>query len=275
MTKIDTQAADMRRVRTALYTPASNERALAKARMLDVDMVIIDLEDSVSPENKAQARITAINESKAGFPGKALALRLNASDSAYFDADVAAAQSARVDYIVIPKVDDASVLEAIATRLSRPIIAMIENPLGIYNARYIAAHSAIVGLIVGANDICAEMGIKPGPNREGLELSLQTIVLAAAASGIFAFDAVCNNLDDLAGFESECQQGRCYGFTGKTLIHPNQVAIANAAFGPSEAEIAAAQTLIDAASGGAQRFQGRMIENMHVEEAKRTIDRAK
>jgi (3S)-malyl-CoA thioesterase len=275
MTKIDTQAADIRHVRTALYVPASNERALAKARMLDVDMVIIDLEDSVSSENKDHARLRAIAESKAGFPGKTLALRLNANDSAYFDADVWAAQSAEVDYIVIPKVDDATALDAIAARLTRPIIAMIEDPLGIYNARDIAAHAAIVGLIAGANDICAEMGIKPGPNREGLELALQSIVLAAAASGKIAFDAVCNTLDDMTGFENECRQGRCYGFTGKTLIHPNQVAIANAAFGPSEADIADAQALIDEARGGAQRFQGRMIENMHVEAAKRTIDRAK
>jgi (3S)-malyl-CoA thioesterase len=275
MTKTRNHGTDFRAIRTALYVPASNERALAKARSLDVDMVIIDLEDSVSPENKVAARVRAIAESKAGFPGKALALRLNASDSAYFDADVAAAQSAEVDYIVIPKVDDAKVPDAIAARLTWPIIAMIENPLGIYNARDIAAHSAVVGLIVGANDICADMGIRPGPNREGLELALQAIVLAAAASGKIAFDSVCNNLDDMTGFESECRQGRSYGFSGKTLIHPNQVSIANTAFGPSDADIADAEALINAASGGAQRFQGRMIEHMHVEAAKRIIDRAK
>ena len=124
------------------------------------------------------------------------------------------------------------------------------------------------------NDFCAETGIRPGPERQGLELALQSIVLAAAAAGKPAFDGVNNQLDDLAGFERECGQGRCYGFTGKTVIHPNQIAIANEGFGPDAAELEAARELIAAASGGAQRFQGRMIESMHVEQAKRTIERA-
>jgi (3S)-malyl-CoA thioesterase len=162
----------------------------------------------------------------------------------------------------------------LAERLSCPLIAMIEDPAGLYAARAIAAHSAVVGLIVGANDIAASMRIQPGPQRQGLELALQTVVMAAAAASKPAFDAVCNQLDDMRGFTAECQQGRCFGFTGKTVIHPNQIEIANAAFGPSEADIADADALIAAASGGAQRFRGRMIESMHVEEARRTMARA-
>ncbi|WP_298603982.1 aldolase/citrate lyase family protein, partial [uncultured Sphingorhabdus sp.] len=169
----------------------------------------------------------------------------------------------------------AAELDPVVPRLPNPVLAMIEGPLGLYNAREIAAYKAVAGLIAGVNDICADMGIKPGPNREGLELAWQSIVLAGAAAGKPVFDGVNNKLDDMGGLEAECVQGRCYGFTGKTLIHPNQVAIANTAFGPNVAEIAEAEELIAASTGGAQRHKGKMIESMHVEEAHRTIERAR
>ena len=262
-------------VRTALYVPAINARALEKARGLDVDMLIIDLEDSVPPESKAEARAAAVEEVAKGFPCKLVAIRLNGLDSAELAADIAAVERSLADCFVLPKVEAADSLDSVVARLPNPVLAMIEGPLGLYNARGIAAHTAVAGLIAGVNDICADMGIRPGPNREGLELALQTIVLAGAAAGKPVFDGVNNKLDDMDGLEAECFQGRCYGFTGKTLIHPNQVAIANAAFGPSAAEIAEAEELIAASTGGAQRHKGKMIESMHVEEARRTIERAR
>jgi (3S)-malyl-CoA thioesterase len=265
----------LKAVRTALYVPASNARALEKAQGLDVDMLIIDLEDSVPDEAKAMAREAAKQAAEQGFAGKLLAIRINATDSEHHSADISAMLEVRADCIVVPKVEDAEAIRYVQAVLGKPLIAMIESPAGIYMARDIACSESVSGLIVGANDICADMGIRPGPNREGLELALQSIVLAAAFAGVPAFDAVCNRLDDMTGFETECRQGRGYGFAGKTLIHPNQVAIANAAFGPSDDELAEAQALIDAATGGAQRFRGRMIEDMHVEAARRMVERAK
>lgn len=262
-------------VRTALYVPAINARALEKARGLDVDMLIIDLEDSVPADSKSDARVAAVEEVAKGFPGKLVAIRLNGLGSAELAADIVAAERSLADCFVLPKVEVAAALDPVIAKLPNPVLAMIEGPMGIYNAREIAAHEAVAGLIAGVNDICADMGIKPGPNREGLELALQSIVLAAAAAGKPAFDGVNNKLDDMSGLESESRQGRCYGFTGKTLIHPNQVAIANAAFGPDADEIAEAEALIAAATGGAQRHKGKMIESMHVEEARRTIERSR
>lgn len=265
----------LKMVRTALYVPAINARALEKARGLDVDMLIIDLEDSVPAESKTEARAAAVEEVAKGFPGKLVAIRLNGLDSPELAADIKAAERSLADCFVLPKVESASDLDPVVAKLPNPVLAMIEGPAGIYNAHEIAAHAAVAGLIAGVNDICADMGIKPGPNREGLELALQSIVLASAAAGKPAFDGVNNRLDDMGGLEAECAQGRCYGFAGKTLIHPNQVAIANAAFGPTDDEVAEAEALIAASTGGAQRHKGKMIESMHVDEARRTIERSR
>lgn len=261
----------LRLVRSALYVPASNARALEKARVLDADMIIIDLEDAVAEEDKAAAREAALAASQAGFKDKLVALRINGIGSEHHAEDLVIARRCNVDVLVLPKVETGAALDIIA---NVPLIAMIETPAALLVAHQIATHVRLAGLIAGTNDIAAETGIRPGPHREGLELALQTIVLAAAAAGKPAFDGVCNRLDDLDGFEAECLQGRCYGFTGKTLIHPGQIAIANACFSPTLEELADARDLVAAAKGGAQRFQGRMIESMHVEEAYRTIERA-
>lgn len=263
--------AKLKFVRSALYVPGSNARALEKARGLDADMLIIDLEDAVAADAKDQAREAAVAYAAAGVEGKIIAIRANAVDSAQYAADAAALSGCAADLIVLPKVEDAADLPD----LGLPLLAMIETPKGLYAARDIAAHSSVAGLIAGTNDIVAETGIKAGPMREGLELSLQMIVLAASAVRKPRFDGVCNRLDDMSGFTSECRQGRTFGFTGKTLIHPNQIAIANESFGPSDEEIADAAELIAASRGGAQRFKGRMIETMHVEEAKLTIERSR
>jgi (3S)-malyl-CoA thioesterase len=262
----------LRLVRSALYVPGSNARALEKAQALDADMLIIDLEDAVAEENKAAAREASIAATGEGFPGKLVALRANGLGSAHLADDLAASAQCKVDALVFPKIESAAELDQLAARTGLPIIAMVETPAALFAAREIATHPALAGLIAGTNDIAADAGIRPGPMRQGLELALQTIILAAARKP--AFDGVCNRLDDMEGFEAECRQGRCYGFTGKTLIHPNQIAIANAAFSPTLEELADARELVAAAKGGAQRFQGRMIESMHVEEALRTIERA-
>lgn len=274
MTLFDGQRSQLRFVRSALYMPASNARAMEKARGLDADMLILDLEDAVPDDAKADARIAAAEYAWQGVAGKLVAIRVNAADSAWFDDDVLALKGCKADYFVLPKVESAATIDRIWRDLDAPLLAMIETPQGIYAAREIAAHRAVAGLIAGTNDIAADTGIKPGPTREGLELALQSIVLAAAAGGKQRFDGVCNRLDDLEGFDTECRQGSCYGFTGKTLIHPNQIAAANRAFGPDAAAVAEAKELIAASRGGAQRFRGRMIEAMHVEEAKLTIERA-
>jgi (3S)-malyl-CoA thioesterase len=263
--------AKLKFVRSALYVPASNARALEKARSLDVDMLIIDLEDAVPNEMKAEARSAAVAFAAVGAGGKIVAIRTNAADSTHHAADMAALGSSTADLIVLPKVEDAAALND----PGRPLLAMVETPKGLYAARDIAANPSVAGLIAGTNDIAAETGIKPGPKREGLELALQGIVMAAAASGKPRFDGVCNRLDDMTGFDAECRQGARFGFTGKTLIHPNQIAICNQVFGPDDAALTEAEELIAASRGGAQRFKGRMIETMHVEEAKLTIERSR
>lgn len=262
-------------VRSALYLPGSNARALEKARELGADMLIIDLEDAVAEDAKADARAAAVAYAAAGVSGKIIAIRTNAADSVHHAEDVVALKGCAADLIVIPKVEDVTTLALVDAELGLPLLAMIETPAGLYAAREIAAHDAVSGLIAGINDIAAETGIRPGPMREGLELSLQTIVLAASAAGKPRLDGVCNRLDDMDGFDAECRQGATYGFTGKTLIHPNQIAIANAAFGSNAAAVADAEELLAASRGGAQRFKGRMIESMHVEGAKLTIERSR
>lgn len=265
---------ELKFVRSALYVPASNARALEKARGLGADMLIIDLEDAVSGDAKADARLAAKLYVEAGVPGKLVAVRVNNAESRWFDDDVLALRDCSADFFVLPKVEAATTIDRIWRNFSAPLLAMVETPAGLYAARDIAAHHAVAGLIAGTNDIAAEAGIKPGQAREGLELSLQMIVMAAAASAKPRFDGVCNRLDDMDGFDAECAQGAGFGFTGKTLIHPNQIAIANRAFSPDATALAEAEELIAASRGGAERFKGRMIETMHVEEAKMTIERS-
>jgi (3S)-malyl-CoA thioesterase len=264
----------LRFVRSALYVPASNIRALEKARGLAADMLIIDLEDAVPDDAKDAARVTAKEYVAAGVPGKLIAVRINGMDSKWHGNDRAELKGYGADAFVLPKVESGAAIEDVQRDMSAPLIAMIETPAGLYGARDIAAHLGVVGLIAGTNDIAAETGIRPGPKREGLELSLQMIVLAAAAAGKPAFDGVNNALDDMDGLSVECVQGRIYGFTGKTLIHPNQIAIANRCFAPGADEIEDARALIAGSDAGAQRFRGRMIEAMHVMQAKITLDRA-
>ncbi|MBK8273048.1 MAG: CoA ester lyase [Sphingomonadales bacterium] len=260
--------------RSALYLPASNARAIEKARGLAEDLVILDLEDAVKPEDKDAARKAAFEAVSAGFPGKLTAIRINGSEMPWHDEDVAAVSASASDLFVVPKVEDANAAAAIAARVGKPLLAMIETPLGVLRAPEIGAANGVVGLIAGTNDLANTLHLPDAGNRDGMSLSLQLIVLAARASGIWALDGVFNDLADPDALAAQCAHGRSLGFDGKTLIHPNQIDIANRSFSPSASEIEDARALIAAASGGAERFRDRMIETMHVEMAERLLVRA-
>lgn len=259
-------------IRSALFLPASNPRAIEKARGLACDLVILDLEDAVADTDKDGARAAAIAAADGGWGDRLLAVRLNGRGP-WHEADLAAlAGISAIDLIVVPKVETPEYAEALAGRLARPLLAMIETPSGIYAARDIAGVAGVVGLLAGSNDLAAELHLPGG--RAGLTLALQSIVLAARAARIAALDGVFNRLDDGEAFEKDCIAGRAMGFGGKSLIHPNQIDAANAVFGPSAEELEEAHALIAAATGGAERFRGRMIEAMHVDMARRALKRA-
>jgi (3S)-malyl-CoA thioesterase len=268
-------ADDLDRVRSALFLPASNPRAIEKARTLPADLVMLDLEDAVKEEDKQIAREAAVAAGAGEWRAPLLAVRINGRGSPWQEDDLVALRSAaRLDLIVVPKVEDAATASAIARASGKPLLAMIETPAGIYAAREIAAVAGVAGLIAGTNDIAAELRLPPGGDRTGLGLALQSIVLAARAAGGIALDGVYNRLDDPEGFAAQCAEGRALGFDGKTLIHPSQIEPANRIFGPSETELEDARALIEAQSGGAERFRGRMIEAMHVRDARRLLARA-
>jgi citrate lyase subunit beta/citryl-CoA lyase len=255
-----------------LFLPASNPRAIEKVRGLGADMIFLDLEDAVKPEEKETARDAAVAAAAQGFGTRPVAIRVNKIGDPWHEADLAAVAGSAADFAILPKVQSAAELEAVAARAGKPVLAMIETASGVLDAHRIAPFSA--GLIAGTNDLSADLGLPPGSGRRGLAHSLQAVVLAARAAGVAAFDGVYNRLEDAAGLEAECVEGRAFGYDGKTLIHPNQIDTANRIFGPSAEEVEAARRLIAAATGGAERFEGRMIEAMHVEEARRLIERA-
>lgn len=259
--------------RTALFLPASNPRAIAKARTLDCDMVILDVEDAVRPEDKDAARTAAVAAMVDGFGERIAAIRINGADFAEHRADLAAVAESSAAMIVVPKVEDAETAARIVAAGGKPILAMIETPRGVLAAASIAAVPGVAGLIAGTNDLKAGLGIPLAAGRGGLALALQSVVLAARAGGGWALDGVFNALADDAGLDAECREGRALGFDGKTLIHPGQIATAAAAFAPTPEEISDARALIAAARGGAERFRDRMIEAMHVAQARLVLQR--
>ncbi len=260
--------------RSALYLPASNARAIEKVRGLDADMVILDLEDSVKPELKAEARAAAVAAVEEGFGARLTAIRLNQLGTEWHGDDVDAVAQSLAMYAVLPKVEQADVAAQVAAKLGKPVFVMIETPKGLLNAAAIAAARGVAGVIGGMNDLANELRLPPARDRVGLTLALQMIVLAARAAGVWALDGVFNDLADLAGLEAECREGRSYGFDGKTLIHPGQIEATNRIWSPNATEIEDARALVAAASGGAERFRDRMIETMHVEMAQRLLERA-
>jgi citrate lyase subunit beta/citryl-CoA lyase len=253
-------------VRSALFLPASNPRAVAKARTLPPDLVILDLEDSVPDADKDAARDAAVAAAR-DWPGL-LAIRVNAPGTPFHAADVAAVAASAAPILALPKAEDPAQVRA----LPKPVLAMIETPAGVYAAREIAAIETVVGLMAGSNDLAAILRLPGG--RDGLAYALQAIVLAARAAAIAVLDGVFNAIDDGEAFAADCRAGRSLGFDGKGVIHPSQIDPANRLFGPTAAEIEDAQALVAAATGGAERFRGRMIEAMHVASARQVLVRA-
>ena len=259
--------------RSLLYVPGSNARALEKAQGLAADMLIIDLEDAVPADRKVEARMAMRAVVAAGFPGKRVAVRVNGTGSTEQADDLAALAGLALDAVVLPKVDAPIDLGPLRG-LGLPLFAMIETPVAIYAAQGIAADPAVSGLIAGLNDLAHELKLPDGMDRSAMSHAIQAIVLAARAGGVWCFDGVYNAIDDAAGFAAEAAEGRRLGFDGKTLIHPSQVDPCNRAFAPSDREIAEAEALVAAATGGAQRHEGRMIEDMHVAAARALLVRA-
>ncbi len=268
--------------RSVLYIPGSKERALDKARGLAVDAIIFDLEDAVAVEEKAAARrLLARTLAEGGFGQRARLVRVNGLDSPWGADDLAAFAGAPLDAILIPKVGAVSDVDAVAKRIPDvPLWAMIETPQGVVNAAGIAAHPRMAGLVMGTNDLAKELKCRNRPDRMPMLAALQQAVLAARAAGIVVVDGVYNAFKDDDGLRAECNQGRDIGFDGKTLIHPAQISIANAAFAPTEAEIDLARRQIEAyeaveAKGqGVAVVDGRIVENLHIVTARETLARA-
>lgn len=260
--------------RSALYMPASNPRAIEKARGLPADMIILDLEDAVKPGLKDEARQAAVEAMAQGFGERLTAIRINGIDTAWHRADLAAARQAKCDFVVLPKAEDAAAVAAVAECVFKPLLVMIETPRGVLNAPDIAAVEDVAGLLVGANDLAHALHLPPKAGRVSLTVALQSILLAARAADIWALDSVFNDLNAPEALAAECAEGRLLGFDGKTLIHPNQIDAANQAFSPSAEELEDAKALIAAASGGAERFRDRMVETMHVDMARQLLARA-
>jgi citrate lyase beta subunit len=265
--------------RSVLYLPAANARALAKARDLPADVLILDLEDAVAPDHKDSARAAAVAAANSGAYGhRELAIRVNGLATPQAQADFAAVAQSRADVVVVPKVDgpeDAAA--AVAQAGGKPVWVLIETPRAVLAADRIAAVPGLEGLVAGFADLAKDLHARPGKGREPLLHAMSRIVLAARAANILAFDGVFIDLDDPAGLEAETRQALSFGFDGKTCIHPSQLAIVNTLFAPSRDAIADARAIIAAheaaiAKGkGVATHRGRMVEVLHVEEARRTL----
>ncbi|MFV2034374.1 MAG: CoA ester lyase [Halocynthiibacter sp.] len=269
----------IRPYRSVLYIPGSNARALAKARSLPADAIIFDLEDAVAVGEKFNARKLLGQElATGGYGARVRIVRINAIDSLWGQDDAEAVCEMQVDGVLLAKVnspDDVSVLATITGDI--PVWAMMETPRGILNAAEIAAHPLVVGFVIGTNDLAKELGSRNRPDRMPVLSALSLCLLAARAHGVIAIDGVYNAFKDDTGLRAECEQGRDMGFDGKSLIHPSQLATANAVFAPSEADIRLAHRQIGAfeeaqAEGrGVAVLDGRIVESLHVESARKIL----
>ena len=258
-------------VRSILFLPASNPRAIAKAREAASDLVVLDLEDAVRREDKAEARRAAMEAVAEAWP-MPVAIRINGVGTEWHSVDLDAVARSKAGLVVVPRAASAHLVRDVGKTAAKPVLAMIETAAGVLAAAEIA--QACAGLIAGTNDLRADLRLPLDATREPISAALQMIVLAARAAGIAAFDGVFNNLDDAEGFAKEATAGRRLGFDGKSLIHPNQIGPCHRAFAPSEAEIERAKALVAAFQGGAERFGNEMIERMHIEAAERVLERA-
>jgi citrate lyase subunit beta/citryl-CoA lyase len=269
--------------------PASNERALEKARSIPCDGLILDLEDAVAPDAKPAARDAACTAvASGGYGPREVTIRVNGADTEWHHADLEAACAAGPDAIVVPKVGSADAVLALVEAMARyaapehtTLWAMVETPAAMLHAEEIASASdRLTVLVMGTNDLAKELTAEHVPGRHPLLPGLGLALLAARATGTAILDGVFNDVQDADGFLAECRQGREMGFDGKTLIHPSQVDGANAAYAPSEQAVADARGVLqaweDGAGSGVVTYRGRMVENLHVESARRTLalDRA-
>jgi citrate lyase subunit beta / citryl-CoA lyase len=275
--------------RSVLYMPGSNARAIEKARTLPADAVILDLEDSVAPEAKAAARQQVMDAVTAGFGPREVIVRINGLDTQWWLDDLNAVAKAKPDAVLVPKVSRPNHLEDVAERLvdisadqKIRVWAMMETPLAVLNARDIAAAASdietrLTAFVMGTNDLAKETRAKITPGRAAMLPWLMNCMAAARAFGLDIIDGVYNDLADADGFARECSEAREMGFDGKTLIHPNQIAPCNVAFSPGAEEVAQAQKIIAAfdlpenRDKGVVQLEGRMVERLHAEMARRTV----
>lgn len=269
----------MRVRRSVLYMPSSNARALEKARTIPADAVILDLEDAVAPDAKELARRQACEAVQSGEYGeRELTIRCNGLDTPWGEADLRAAVAAAPAAVVVPKVSGVEHLRAVAALIGDlPIWAMVETPVAVFDIRAIAGFEQVEVLVLGTNDLAKELRATLAPGRAALVPHLATALLGAREAGKVILDGVYNDVRDLTGFEAECRQGAELGFDGKTLVHPSQVEVANRVWAPSSAEVEHARRVIEAfeqATAGSQgvvTVDGRMVENLHVDSARRTL----
>ena len=272
--------------RSVLYMPSSNERALEKAKTLPVDALILDLEDAVAPDAKDLARENASAAARSGDYGRReLTIRVNGIGSQWHEADLAAAAAAGPDAIVVPKVGSADEVRSLVAAMETAgapehtrLWAMIETPVAVLHAEEIArASDRLACLVLGTNDLYKEVGATFVPGRAAIQASLQLVLLAARAAGVAVVDGVFNDVRDAEGFLAEARHGREMGFDGKTLIHPGQVEPCNGVFAPGADEVERAQAVIAAfeaaqAEGqGVATLDGRLIENLHVDTARKVL----
>lgn len=275
--------------RSVLYMPGANERALEKAKALPADALILDLEDAVAPNAKDEARDRVCAAASSGAYGaREIAIRANGLDTQWHAADLAAIAAAGPDAIVVPKIDSVDDVRAVETALERggapdhtKIWAMVETPIAMLHAEEIAGCSErLAVLVMGTNDLAKELRAEHVPGRQPLLTGLGLCLLAARATGKVILDGVYNDIQDADGFLTECRQGQQMGFDGKTLIHPSQVEPCNEVFAPTADAVEAAQEIIDAFEAaeregkGVVTVNGRMIENLHVDQARRTLAQA-
>ncbi|MBB5220762.1 citrate lyase beta subunit [Amaricoccus macauensis] len=275
--------------RSVLYMPGSRPRALEKARTLAADALILDLEDAVAPAEKPNARELVAEAVEAGGYGKRkLLVRVNGFDTEWGEADIARASAAQPDAILLPKVESAADIARAALLMADAgagehvrIWAMMETPRGALNALAIAeSHPRLEGFVLGTNDLVKDLGAAHTPDRLPLVTSLGLCLLGARAAGLVCVDGVYNAFQDAEGLRAACVQGRDMGFDGKTLIHPDQIAIANEVFAPSTDAVALARRQVEAFEQATARGEGvavvdgRIVENLHVVTAKRLIERA-
>ena len=266
--------------RSLLYAPAVNARALEKAAELPADAVILDLEDSVGAEAKDQGRASAVAAIRRGFPGKTVALRINGLDTPWGQADLKAVVQAQPDVVVLPKVSTPEPLHAVTRGIGQDIRlwAMIESCMGLIRMPDIAGAArttGLSGLLVGTNDLAAEMRCRAGVDRHALVPALSQVVITARAWGLSPLDGPYNDFQDPGGLEIQCRHAAELGFDGKSLIHPSQIETANRAFSPSAERIVWARAVIAAferdPKAGVVAVDGKMVERMHLREAQAIV----